>query len=71
MKYFALFAIAAAIQCYSAQQLRQSLCWALCRHEGFDTGTYEPKKDKCVCGVLKDFKEMTNPVLKVPADPGG
>jgi hypothetical protein len=45
--------------------VKNSVCWAMCRSEGFDTGFFEIKTDSCICGQRKRFKDITDKALKV------
>lgn len=60
-----LFAMTIALACDS----RTEVCWALCRHDGYDTGYYLEKGKACVCGQRKVYEEFTETKLTVPALP--
>ena len=47
----------------SKAEIRVQVCWALCRHDGADTGSYELKTDSCICGFRKKYEEMTEQTL--------
>jgi len=55
----------AADKCYTTQDVKTNVCWALCRQDGYDTGAYEQKTDSCICGQRKEYKEYTQTVLKI------
>lgn len=52
-------------QCYSLGDIRSAVCFALCRSDGSDLGHYEEKSHACVCGIRKDFKEITRVGIKI------
>lgn len=52
-------------KCYTEAEVKAKICWAVCRKDGADTGTYAPKTGNCVCGFEKDFKEYTEPTLTI------
>ncbi len=63
----------ALLVCLSLFDVKEKVCWAVCRHDGFDTGTYLKKDDRCLCGTkMTSFKEYTDTVIKIPSsyDPG-
>lgn len=43
------------------------VCWALCRHDGYDTGYYAEKA--CVCGLKLVYSEFTQTKLTIPPLP--
>lgn len=51
--------------CVSELEVRGKVCWALCRQEGFDTGTYRKEEDSCLCGNFKKWEDATATSLKV------
>lgn len=53
------------VACLSLSDVKNSLCWGLCRQEGFDTGTFELKTDSCVCGVKRKFRDITDKQIRV------
>ncbi len=57
--------MAAETKCYTSSDVKMNVCWALCRQDGFDTGSYEQKSDSCICGQRKEYKEYTKTVLKI------
>ena len=57
------------IICYSKVDIKNNVCWALCRNDGADTGSYEQKTNNCICGYRKNFKEITAPVIHVNGKP--
>lgn len=58
-----LWAANAAPKCYLEADIKSAVCWALCRQDGATTGSYT--KGSCICGFEKDFKEYTEPVIKI------
>ena len=54
-----------AIACLTENDVKNRVCWAMCRGEGFDTGFFEIKTDSCICGQRKKFKDITDKALKV------
>jgi hypothetical protein len=55
-------ALAAQLTC-SSLELRNAICWALCRRDGYDTGHYVAKSRKCLCGSERDYSDFTKPSL--------
>lgn len=51
--------------CLSVQDVKTNVCWALCRQDSYDTGSYDKKHDSCICGLRKNYKEYTDKQLKV------
>lgn len=39
------------------------VCWALCKREGFDGGSYEAPTKSCLCVVRKPLKEIIDPAI--------
>lgn len=61
--------MAADIKCYTVADVKTNVCWALCRHDGYDTGSYEVKSDSCVCGEKREYKEFTKAAIKILPSP--
>lgn len=57
----------AAPRCYTELELRKQICWAVCRHDGYDAGTYV--KGKCRCGIDRDFKTLVDPKIVILSAP--
>jgi len=53
------------LNCYTQVDVKTNVCWALCKQEGADTGLYDEKKDACVCGYVKNFRDYTKSVIKI------
>lgn len=63
--WIALFiSIAMAKEC-SEWQIKSAVCWALCRRDGYDSGSYMPAKKSCACTLLKSFEAETESVIKI------
>ena len=54
-----------APKCYSASDVKNSVCWALCRQDGNDTGMYDEPHDECLCANRKKYKEATEQAIKI------
>ncbi len=61
-----IYTYAAEPDCLKETQVRARVCQALCKHDGFDVGSYRPKTGSCVCGTEKDFKEYTEELKIIP-----
>jgi hypothetical protein len=48
---------------------RDSVCWAACRRDGYDSGYYSVLAKKCSCVRLEDFADLIKPVEVVPLPP--
>ncbi len=48
-------------------EVKNGICWAICRNDGFDVGFYEDKHKSCLCGRRRSFKELTGVSLTLPA----
>lgn len=70
MTWLVLSAAMAMPTTCSPDRLKRSVCWALCRKDGFDSGYYEKKNDKCYCITVKDFSDYTQPTLEIYKDYG-
>lgn len=46
-------------------ELRSAICWALCRNDGYDSGSYVRQTKKCACSVHREFLDLTRVILKV------
>lgn len=55
----------AAPKCFSLSEVRGSICWALCRSDGSDTGSYDESAHSCICGTKRDFREITAQAIKI------
>lgn len=60
-----LIAILITAVCYTKMDMKNGICWALCRQDGYDTGTFQAKRNICICGNVKEFKEYTDKIIKV------
>jgi hypothetical protein len=45
--------------CLTIDDVKNSVCHALCRHDGYDTGAYKKKTDACLCANETTFEVMT------------
>ncbi len=64
----------ASAGCLKTTEAKSTICWAICRTEGFDTGYFEARNDSCICGQRRRFKEITEKSLRIvpknkPYDP--
>lgn len=55
----------ASPKCYTEIDIRVRICWAICRHDGSDSGTYVPKTGKCRCGTDRDFNDLVDPKIEI------
>lgn len=55
--------------CYTEQDMKTNVCWALCRQDGYDTGAYVSHVDSCSCAHFKKFREMTEQRIIIHANP--
>ncbi len=46
--------------------VREGICWALCRNDGYNSGYYETKKKICSCVREINYREFTDVKFKVP-----
>lgn len=46
-------------------KIKMKVCWALCRQDGYDTGSYEEKGDSCLCSNRQKFKDLSSVRMKV------
>lgn len=58
-----------APKCFSPKDMKNVLCFALCRHDGYDSGFFSDSRAKCLCGAERDLSEMMNPRIDVLSEP--
>ncbi len=58
---------AAEQKLYTQTDLKSSVCWALCRQDGYYTGSYEKVSDQCMCANPQKFKDITKQAIKIPS----
>lgn len=58
-----------AAKCFSLADVRGQVCWALCRQDGYEAGSYVAKGESCLCSHVVKFKEITDPRLIIRAQP--
>lgn len=56
-------------KCFSLAEVRGQVCWALCRNDGYETGSYLAKSESCLCGHVVKFKELTEPRIIIRSKP--
>lgn len=51
-------------KCYTAIDIKNSVCWAVCKHDGFDVGSY--RDSVCICGYKYGYKDYTTTIRIAP-----
>lgn len=46
-------------------ELRNAVCWALCRKDGYEVGAYVEKKLSCACSNIEKFDQITEITIKI------
>ena len=60
-----LAALLITAACLNAKDIKNGICWGLCRNDGFDLGYFEEKTNSCICGARMKFKEITEKQIRV------
>lgn len=62
-----LFIIAGflTVACLTFKDVKNNVCWALCRQDTYDTGYYDKAGDSCICGLKKSYKDATDKALRI------
>ena len=60
-----LMSVPSHATCYTKEDVQTNICWAVCRIDGFDTGSFEVKTKSCICGQRRKFSEVTDKTIKV------
>jgi len=64
-KYVGLV-LALALACLTAKDILDAECAVGCRREGYTTGTYIQKDNKCACLDIYDHDRITKKKLTLP-----
>lgn len=67
--HMAVAAPSQSLKCFTENDVKANVCRALCRTDGYDTGTYVPHTKECGCTHFKKFHEITEQRLIVRSPP--